>query len=228
MDTPQPVWMPISELRRRAMAAFPHYTSEVIEDALVVAFGLRQIRVRGAGITNVGTVSEVKFIKKEFWNNVRGANIRWDDNEYVYTDNPLDVLKDRVTFETEDDSAPYYYCEVKRVGLEVRSNAFERWVAFAKENPRIAFFAPLGARPGTQTCPVKSKPGRKKGSGSFLALDEPLVAEMRRLVEQGEALSPWEATEKVVQQAVGAGTEESKRRRLLTRYSEKFSELSSE
>jgi hypothetical protein len=66
--------------------------------------------------------------------------------------------------------------------------------------------------------------GRPAGSGSFAASDEPLIAEMRSLIETERTLSPWAAAARVADRAAGGGTHESKIKRLVSRYSEKFSE----
>ncbi|MCH8998210.1 MAG: hypothetical protein IID48_08065 [Proteobacteria bacterium] len=58
--------------------------------------------------------------------------------------------------------------------------------------------------------------GRKKGSGSFEKVDEPLLEKMKPLVAGGAA--DWDAALTVVGDAVGKGTDESRAKRLLARY----------
>ncbi len=67
--------------------------------------------------------------------------------------------------------------------------------------------------------------GRKKGSGSYEALDAPLLEEMKRLIAKGDALSNHAAAMKVVDRAEGAGALESKVRRLINRFNEKFDSI---
>ena len=70
----------------------------------------------------------------------------------------------------------------------------------------------------------KRAPGRPVGSGSFEATDEPLLEEMRAAILERTAHSPSAAAYQVAERADGAGTLESKVKRLARRYSEKFSE----
>ena len=77
------------------------------------------------------------------------------------------------------------------------------------------------------TQPLKSKPsevrrrsGRKKGSGSFAALDEPLLEEMNKMISSRSALSVWAAAQEMAAKAAGAGTIESKAKRLVRGYRE--------
>jgi hypothetical protein len=65
-----------------------------------------------------------------------------------------------------------------------------------------------------------AKAGRPRGSGYKDAL---LVLEMRGLVKREEARSPTEAASMVVHKARGAGTRDSKIRRLVSRYCDKLS-----
>jgi hypothetical protein len=67
--------------------------------------------------------------------------------------------------------------------------------------------------------------GRPQGSGSLALSDEPLIAEMRSMIENDRALSPSAAAARVADRASGGGTLESKIKRLAGRYSEKFSEI---
>lgn len=61
---------------------------------------------------------------------------------------------------------------------------------------------------------LKRSRGRPRGSGSYATADRPLHDEMRRLIASGEAFSPHDAAMKVADQAVGAGTFESRVSRL--------------
>ena len=64
----------------------------------------------------------------------------------------------------------------------------------------------------------RGKRGRTKGSGSLEAADAPLLVEMRRLIDRGEAFSPDGAAKLVARKAKGGGTEESRATRLANRY----------
>ena len=68
----------------------------------------------------------------------------------------------------------------------------------------------------------KGRPGRRKGAGSYEALDAPLVEKMHQLITEGMALSDHAAALKVVDRAAGGGTDESKARRLTDRYKRKY------
>jgi hypothetical protein len=68
----------------------------------------------------------------------------------------------------------------------------------------------------------KRRRGRPKGSGSYEAVDEPLIDEMREAIEANPAVSPTAAAACVADRAPGGGTPESKVKRLAQRYSEKF------
>lgn len=64
--------------------------------------------------------------------------------------------------------------------------------------------------------------GRPKGAGSFAEDDDVLMSKMHRLVTDGGALSASEAAKEVVSKAAGAGTPESKIKRLTKRYYQRF------
>ena len=67
-----------------------------------------------------------------------------------------------------------------------------------------------------KTFEAQKRRGRKRGSGSFEKADQPLVQEMRPLVESGR--SPDYVSKKFADRAVGAGTVDSKATRLAKRY----------
>ena len=60
--------------------------------------------------------------------------------------------------------------------------------------------------------------GRKKGSGSLAAKDEPMLELMKPLIADGK--SDWAAAMKVVVKAAGSGTDQSKAKRLVARFRE--------
>jgi len=77
--------------------------------------------------------------------------------------------------------------------------------------------------PGTRQSKPKGRGGRRRGSGSYAAADNPLMEEMKSLIEDGRAKSAHDAAGKVVDKAQGSHTTpESKRTRLAKRYREKY------
>jgi hypothetical protein len=60
--------------------------------------------------------------------------------------------------------------------------------------------------------------GRKKGAGSYAAIDLPLLNEMKELILSRRAASPEEAARMLAKKAHGFGSEESKTERLAKRY----------
>jgi hypothetical protein len=64
--------------------------------------------------------------------------------------------------------------------------------------------------------------GRPKGSGSLAPKDEPLVAKMDELLSSGQATSVQNAATSLAKIAAGSGTLESKRDRLVRRYSAEY------
>lgn len=65
--------------------------------------------------------------------------------------------------------------------------------------------------------------GRKKGTGQYN--DDPLLEEMRELIEAQEAKSVWEAAGVVVAKAKGAGTPDSIQKRLSGKFARTYSDL---
>lgn len=219
MVTNDPVWLPLSEVMTRAMAELSTVKKSAIEDALVLAFLRGQITVRGTGITNVDYEFEAYEIKQEFWNKVQGRHIRWDDNAYIYDDNEHESIEDRVVIEQTDDDPPchYTYYEVWKNCLEVRLEEFEKWLLFAKRNHKAAFASLQDNQK------AKRRRGRKPGDGSYEIIDEPLIEEMRGLIETGKARSANAAAEMLCGKAEGGGSPTSRKERLRKRYIEKYS-----
>lgn len=56
--------------------------------------------------------------------------------------------------------------------------------------------------------------GRKKGVGSYAADDNALAARMHEMIARNEAASAWDATRLLVGEIRGAGSEDSKRKRV--------------
>jgi hypothetical protein len=70
--------------------------------------------------------------------------------------------------------------------------------------------------PATSAPQVK----RRRVPNSYATEDAALVQEMEELIRSGEARGPWHAATKVVERAIGGGTDESRIKRLVKRYSE--------
>ncbi len=113
-----------------------------------------------------------------------------------------------------------------------RSTVYREWasqlglgvpVMFGGEGTPLAVVPGRGGRkPGGSRKPGG---GRKPGSGSFAQLDAPLVKEMKELIDSGKVVSPHAAATQIADRAKGAGTPESKVRRLINRFNEKFGSI---
>ena len=66
----------------------------------------------------------------------------------------------------------------------------------------------------------KKERGRPEGTG-YQKADAPLLEEMNKLMVAGDADGPWQAAGRVVEKAIGGGTEDSKKKRLIKAYSYK-------
>lgn len=71
---------------------------------------------------------------------------------------------------------------------------------------------------------LRTSPGKKKGQGSYAAVDEPLLDEMAALLKNLSVASPEEAAKRVASRAHGAGTIESKVERLAKRFRKRTSQ----
>jgi hypothetical protein len=67
--------------------------------------------------------------------------------------------------------------------------------------------------------------GRRRGAGSLAESDEPLVLEMHALVKSRRVPSLYQAALDLAKRAKGGGTEESKAKRLIARYGERYPNL---
>ena len=115
-----------------------------------------------------------------------------------------------------------------------KHSGFQRPTYLNVSFDRDAFFKALAAaEPRSQatdrgneqeTSPASTR-GRKKGSGSFAQLDAPLVKEMKELIDSGKVVSPHAAATQIADRAKGAGAPESKVRRLINRFNEKFGSI---
>ena len=78
-----------------------------------------------------------------------------------------------------------------------------------------------GGRPLQPEGASAKKRGRKKGDGSYAAIDLPLLSEMKELILSHRAASPEEAARMLAEKAFGPGSLESKAERLAKRYRER-------
>jgi hypothetical protein len=84
---------------------------------------------------------------------------------------------------------------------------------------------------GSQPDAIQDKPTRHQGAppipkAGYEIDDEPLLREMVQLLEDREVSSRWAAAQKVAHRAKGAGTPESKAKRLHKRFSKSFQKFS--
>jgi hypothetical protein len=105
------------------------------------------------------------------------------------------------------------------------------WAAFIAQEqllgaPEPPAEEPSRVDPGDEEAPGPaertSRRGRPPGSGSFESADAPLIEEMHAAILRDPTLSVSAAAALVVDRAKGGGTPQSKVRRLIERYSEKF------
>jgi len=87
--------------------------------------------------------------------------------------------------------------------------------ALAVRVPPVAWEATASP---VRASPTRPSRGRRPGSGSLAALDAPLVAEMKRLIDSRTAPSVHAAAFAVVQNARGSGTDKSRVHRLIKRF----------
>lgn len=101
--------------------------------------------------------------------------------------------------------------------------AHEKWFNVRIETPSLlAWLRGAGPLGGDQSLiEMKDSPGRKAGQGSFAPLDEPLLTEMKGLIENLKAASAEEAARMVAGRAHGGGSVHSKAERLARRYRER-------
>lgn len=77
---------------------------------------------------------------------------------------------------------------------------------------------------GVVSAPARQpRAGRQKGAGGYAKSDEPLLEEMRALIERGVATSPWDAAGRVAGRAKGA--ESNRQRRLAEAFLARFPEF---
>ena len=115
--------------------------------------------------------------------------------------------------------------------LQLRLDSLEaEWTSFiAQEAANNADHATdpqtqqdLVASPSERAPPQRKSRGRPQGSGSYEASDAVLADEMRAAILQEPSLSPTAAAMRLANRAAGAGTPDSKAKRLAERYSAKF------
>lgn len=69
-----------------------------------------------------------------------------------------------------------------------------------------------------------SKPGRgrKLGVGGYAAKDAEIARKMHAMIEDGRAASPWDAAGRLLSEIAGAGTDDAKRKRVVSVYKERY------
>ena len=75
---------------------------------------------------------------------------------------------------------------------------------------------------GEHSTPRVKRPGPKPRTTGFAASDAPLVEEMHRIIAGGSARSAWDAALALAGRAAGRGKDESRAKRLLRRYVDRF------
>ena len=118
--------------------------------------------------------------------------------------------------------------KIERAGEPCFIDRPVRWLAWADsigpeyikvdERVRRALSQKANRRSTPKGLTHPNRRGRKKGSGSYDPADALLLAEMKRLLDAGEAVSLQKAAAAVVDKAVGGGTDESKIKRLVKKY----------
>src|SRR5688500_14874144 len=104
-------------------------------------------------------------------------------------------------------------------GFEVKETQFA--ASYRKEAAETPASSAIEeeARPSNEQ--VKRR-GRPPGAGFYEAQDAPILEKMRQAIKETPGLSPTAAAARFVDEAAGGGTSESKGKRLVQRYSEKF------
>ena len=118
------------------------------------------------------------------------------------------------------------------VGLQEELNALDAaWASFMTNEVEsrtrsttssIETSQPVSPRHAVETRSNKRGGGRPRGAGSYSAVDALLVEEMRAAILNDVSLSPTAAAFRLIDRAAGAGTDESRAKRLVERYSEKY------
>jgi len=82
--------------------------------------------------------------------------------------------------------------------------------------------AALGVAGQAERSPEFSKAsprrGRRKGTGGYAKQDARIVAKIRAMIESSEANSPWDAAGALLDEIPGAGTDDSRRKRVVEAY----------
>ena len=112
-----------------------------------------------------------------------------------------------------NEEFPFYYVATQNAALPPPTTAAAEF-SENQENSSVALAEP----------PIESRRrrGRPSGSGSFQAVDEPLIEEMQSLIATTPSLSIHGAADRVADRAQGSTERESRIKRLMQRYSDKF------
>lgn len=126
----------------------------------------------------------------------------------------------KVPFDKADPYTPKIIPEVNDLDyapVSVSREDLEKWPFTLEQGP-------LEIRSDNETvaagakATAKKRPGRPAGSGSWAKVDARLIAEMHSLIQSGDAKSANDAAARVVNNAQGSGTSESKQARLAKGY----------
>lgn len=118
-------------------------------------------------------------------------------------------LKNRIFHKPEDE--PWGIAVDRR---ELATAIAAHWQSEFSPERRLPEAASSGSRAGT-------KRGRPAGSGSYEKDDEPLLTDIQRLLDAGEAPSLHQASLMVAKLARGGGSLDSRAKRLRDRYSDR-------
>jgi hypothetical protein len=105
----------------------------------------------------------------------------------------------------------------ERHAIFIDRGEFDQWLQsiFPMQDQRLAV---SNSAPLPEVVPSHPRGGKKKGDGSYDALDQPRIAEMAALIRDKKAASPEQAARMVAEQAFGDGSPESKADRLAKRF----------
>ncbi len=168
---------------------------------------------------DVATIRFVEHFRKE----ILVARALYNDEERILPPDfwaspltPLTITAGRVRGLSHDD--PDRHLENSRVVL--RREEWGKWINEAMPDSRRGL-QEADARSNQQQKKAP-KPrgggGRKPGSGAYTDQDRVLWEKMKVALKEKDAVSPWDAAGLFADGAPGRGTEDSKRRRLVTGY----------
>jgi hypothetical protein len=166
--------------------------ARMISEACEIGALISGVRAKGGG--------KMKKLKPHYWN-AEGVKSRFSRCEMSLND----------PFSDRYRSKDAYWIFIARDSL--------RKYIGAQEKRATSVSTSSGEKNRVEGNKIKR---RKPGTGSWKAADEPLLLEMRSMLEKGEAKSPHHAAGLVAHRTSGAGTVESKQSRLGREYRKKF------